>query len=131
MIFNTKNDTSYKILKSTPCGRWVEISNVGKQLVKSEGDIRKRMQLPNKYDLLGIVIKNFGQARMNVKCQDGFTRICRVRGKMKKRRWVREGDVVLVSPWEFDHESRGDIVFRYTQNQAYWLRNNGYLKIDA
>jgi len=35
---------------------------VGKQLVKSEGDIRKRMQLPNKYDLLGIVIKNFGYA---------------------------------------------------------------------
>ena len=105
--------------------------NLGKQLVKSEGDIRKRMQLPNKFDLLGIVIKNFGQARMNVKCQDGFTRICRVRGKMKKRRWVREGDVVLVSPWEFDHEARGDIVFRYTQNQAYWLRNNGYLKIDA
>ena len=88
------------------------------------------MMLPNKYDLLGIVIKNFGQARMNVKCQDGVTRICRVRGKMKKRRWVREGDVVLVSPWEFD-QARGDIVFRYTQNQAYWLRNNGYLKIDA
>lgn len=105
--------------------------NLGKQLVKSEGDIRKRMMLPNKFDLLGIVIKNFGQARMNVKCQDGFTRICRVRGKMKKRRWVREGDVVLVSPWEFDFESRADIVFRYTQNQAYWLRNNGYLKIDA
>jgi len=121
----------YKILKSIHCGRWFEIRNLGKQLVKSEGDIRKRMQLPNKYDLLGIVIKNLGQARMNVKCQDGFTRMCRVRGKMKKRRWVREGDVVLVSPWEFDAEARGDIVFRYTQNQAYWLRNNGYLKIDA
>ena len=121
----------YKILKSIRCGRCCEISNVGKQLVKSEGDIRKRMMLPNKFDQLGIVIKNFGQARMSVKCTDGFTRICRVRGKMKKRRWVREGDVVLVSPWEFDFEARADIVFRYTQNQAYWLRNNGYLKIDA
>jgi len=88
------------------------------------------MMLPNKYDLLGIVTKNLGQARMTVKCQDGFTRMSRVRGKMKKRRWVREGDVVLVSPWEFENETRGDIVFRYTQNQAFWLRNNGYLKID-
>ncbi len=89
------------------------------------------MKLPNKYDLLGVVLKNLGQARMRVKCQDGFTRMCRVRGKMKKRRWVREGDVVLVSPWEFENETRGDIVFRYTRNQAYWLRNNDYLRIDA
>lgn len=104
---------------------------MGKRLVKSEGDIRKRMMLPNKFDLLGVVIKNLGQARMSVKCQDGFTRMCRVRGKMKKRRWVREGDVVLVSPWEFDAETRADIVFRYTENQAYWLRNNGYLNVEA
>lgn len=104
---------------------------MGKRLVKSEGDIRKGMMLPNKFDLLGVVIKNLGQARMSVKCQDGFTRVARVRGKMKKRRWVREGDVVLVSPWEFDAETRGDIVFRYTDNQAHWLRNNGYLSVDA
>ena len=48
---------------------------------------------------------------------------------MKKRNWVREGDVVLVSPWEFEYENKGDIIFRYTQNQAYWLRQNGMLKI--
>ena len=111
-------------------GRVDEINNLGKRLVKNEGDYRRRMMLPNKYDILGIVMKNLGQARMTVKCQDGYTRMSRVRGKMKKRRWVREGDVVLVSPWEFENETRGDIVFRYTQNQAFWLRNNGYLKID-
>ncbi len=111
-------------------GSMDEINNLGKRLVKNEGDYRRRMALPNKYDLLGIVTKNLGQARMTVKCQDGYTRMVRVRGKMKKRRWVREGDVVLVSPWEFANETRGDIVFRYTQNQAFWLRNNGYLRID-
>jgi translation initiation factor 1A len=104
---------------------------VGKRLVKSEGDIRKGMMLPNEFDLLGVVVKNLGQARFSVKGQDGHTRVCRVRGKMKKRRWVREGDVVLVSPWEFDTETRADIIFRYTENQAYWLRNNGYLSVDA
>jgi translation initiation factor 1A len=103
---------------------------VGKRLVKSESDIRKGMMMPNKYDVLGIVIKNYGYTRMNVKCQDGETRICRIRGKMKKRNWVREGDVVLVSPWDFQTNQKGDIVFRYTQNQAHWLKDKGYLTLD-
>ena len=89
------------------------------------------MMYPNKYDILGIVIKNYGQTRMNIKCQDGETRICRVRGKMKKRRWVREGDVVLISPWDFQSTEKGDIIFRYTHNQAYWLREQGYLNVEA
>jgi translation initiation factor IF-1 len=67
------------------------IDTVGKRLVKNESDIRKKIKMPNKYDVLGVVKKNFGQTRMSVKCQDGETRACRVRGKMKKRNWVREG----------------------------------------
>ena len=103
---------------------------MGKKLVKSESDIRKGMMLPNKFDIIGIVTKNLGYTRMIVKCQDGNTRSCRIRGKMKKRRWVREGDVVLVSPWEFQSDEKGDIIFRYTGNQALWLRQQGHLKID-
>lgn len=104
---------------------------MGKRLVKNEGDLRKGMMYPNKNDILGVVVKNYGQTRMNVKSQDGETRICRVRGKMKKRRWVREGDVVLVSPWDFQSEEKGDIIFRYTSNQAYWLRENNYLNVES
>lgn len=104
---------------------------LGKKLVKTEVDIRNGMVYPNKNDVLGIVIKNYGQTRMNIKCQDGQVRICRVRGKMKKRVWVREGDVVLVSPWDFQSEEKGDIIFRYTSNQAYLLRNKGLLDIEA
>jgi translation initiation factor 1A len=102
---------------------------MGKKLVKSESDIRKNMLMPNRNDILGIVDKNLGSTRMKVNCQDGHRRICRVRGKMKKRNWVREGDVVLVSPWDFEYEQKGDIIFRYTRNQAYWLRDKGLLKI--
>ena len=103
---------------------------MGKRLVKNESDIRKNIKMPNKYDVLGVVKKNFGQTRMSVKCQDGETRACRVRGKMKKRNWVREGDVVLVSPWDFQSDEKGDIIFRYTQNQAIWLQRRGILAID-
>jgi len=106
-----------------------DFHKMGKKLVKSESDISHRMMMPNRNDILGIVDKNLGYTRMRVVCQDGHKRLCRVRGKMKKRNWVREGDVVLISPWDFQYEEKGDIIFRYTQNQAYWLRDKGYLKI--
>ena len=102
---------------------------MGKKLVKSESDIRRRMLMPNRNDILGLVDKNLGFTRMRVICQDGHMRLCRVRGKMKKRNWVREGDVVLVSPWEFMWEQKGDIIFRYTANQAHWLRERGILTL--
>jgi translation initiation factor 1A len=102
---------------------------MGKKLVKNESDIRKKMFMPNRYDILGVVDKNFGYTRMRVICQDGYKRMCRIRGKMKKRNWVREGDIVLISPWDFEYEAKGDIIFRYTQNQAKWLRETGLLKM--
>ncbi len=65
-----------------------------------------------------------------VKCSDGYVRTCRIRGKMKRRIWVREGDAVLVSPWDFQYETRGDIIWRYTKNQVDILREKGYLTIE-
>ena len=103
---------------------------MGKKLVRSEEDIKKSMTLPSENDVLGVVTKILGQGRVMVNCQDGCRRLCRIRGKMKRRRWVREGDVVLVSPWEFQSEERGDIFFRYTRNQASWMRDKGILKIS-
>jgi translation initiation factor 1A len=108
----------------------VDCFTLGKRLVKNEGDIRKKIQMPNEFDVLGVVLKNYGYTRMNVKCQDGETRICCIRGKMKKRNWVRKGDIVLVSPWDFQSEEKGDIIFRYTSNQVTWLENKGYLKME-
>ncbi len=67
---------------------------MGKKLVKNESDIRKKMFMPNRYDILGVVDKNYGFTWMRVICQDGRDRMCRIRGKMKKRKWVREGDIV-------------------------------------
>ena len=46
---------------------------------------------------------------------------------MKKRVWIREGDIVLVAPWDFQ-DDRADIVWRYSRGQARWLEDNGYLE---
>jgi len=48
---------------------------------------------------------------------------------MKRRVWIKVGDVVLVAPWDFQVDSRGDILWRYTESQSNWLRSQGRLAI--
>ena len=101
---------------------------MGKRRVKNESNLQK-MLLPSGNDVLGMAVKMLGAERILVKYQDGKERLCRIRGKLKRRVWVREGGIVLVSPWDFQSDKRGDIFWRYRRNQSEWLRNKGYLKI--
>jgi translation initiation factor 1A len=102
---------------------------LGKKKVLSEGELTEGMTYPSANDVLGIAVKLLGFDRVLVKCQDGHERLVRIRGKMKRRVWVREGDVVLVSPWDFQSDKRGDLLWRYTKAQAELLRRKGYLTI--
>jgi len=101
---------------------------LGKKKVVSEVEIQD-MILPAGSDVLGVAVKLLGFDRVLVKCQDGHERLCRIRGKIKRRVWIREGDIVLVSPWDFQSESKGDIFWRYTRAQADLLRKKGYLTV--
>jgi len=101
---------------------------LGKKKVLTEEELSE-MVLPSANDVLGVAVKLLGFDRVLVKCQDGHERLCRIRGKMKRRVWIRVGDVVLVSPWDFQTESRGDLIWRYTKAQNEWLRKKGYLTI--
>ncbi|HUY00043.1 MAG TPA: translation initiation factor eIF-1A [Candidatus Deferrimicrobium sp.] len=85
-----------------------------------------RARTPVEGEVLGIANQMLGGSRVRVQCMDGKVRLCRIRGKIVKRLWIRTEDIVLVSPWPFQDE-RGDIVYRYTKAQAAWLERNGYL----
>ena len=87
------------------------------------------IKVPAESDVIGIAKTMLGFDRMMVTCQDGHERLCRIRGKMKRRMWIRVGDIVLVSPWDFQADERGDIIWRYKRNQADWLKRKGYLKV--
>jgi len=102
---------------------------LGKKKIISEEEI-KDLVLPVANDVLCITIKLLGFDRVLVKCQNGHERLCRIRGKMKRRVWIRQGDIVLVSPWDFQSDKRGDIIWRYKRNQAEWLRKKGHLTIS-
>jgi len=90
-----------------------------------------RVRLPRGNQVFGILEERVGGSRSKVRCLDGKTRICRIPGRLKRRLWVRQGDVLLVEPWELGGNEKGDIVFKYRPNQVQWLKNKGHLdKLD-
>lgn len=88
-----------------------------------------RTRIPKGKEVLGLLEQRLGGSRMLIKCFDGHARVCRVPGRLKRRLWLREGDIVLVEPWEFDSEKKGDVLFKYTKAQVSWLKRKGFLKI--
>ncbi len=90
-----------------------------------------RVKMPRGNQVLGVVETRLGGSRMRVRCMDGKVRICRIPGRMKRKLWVREQDVVLVEPWELGGDAKGDVIFKYRPTQVDWLKRRGILKEAA
>ena len=87
-----------------------------------------RIRLPRNNQALGIIEQRLGGSRMRARCLDGKTRVCRIPGRLKRHLWVREGDVVIIEPWEFGGDEKGDVVYKYTKSQTQFLKKKGHLK---
>lgn len=81
-----------------------------------------RVRLPNTRDreMFGIADQLVGGSRIKVNCEDGRARLGRIPGKMKRRMWIRNGDLLIVKPWEFQND-KCDILYRYFRTQAVHL----------
>jgi translation initiation factor 1A len=104
----------------------IEVFRLGKRKVLSESAL-KELVMPQEGELLGRVIKLVGGDNIIVRCTDGKVRTCRIRGKIKRRMWIREHDLVLIAPWDFQSE-KADIVWRYIAAHAEKMEKDGYLK---
>jgi len=97
---------------------------------QEEPEVITRVPLPRGNQSLGILEQRLGANHMLIKCMDGKTRNCRVPGRLKRKLWLREGDVVLVEPWELGGDERGDILIKYSQAQVDFLRRKGFMKAE-
>jgi len=82
--------------------------------------------MPENGELFGRVVKLVGGDNIIVKTTDGKVRTCRIRGKIKRRMWIRDNDLVLVAPWDFQSD-KADIIWRYIAAHADKLQKDGYL----
>jgi len=92
----------------------------GKIRVKLPNDGKKRGELGYKGEMFALAEEILGGRRVTVLCADGQTRMARIPGKMRRRQWVREGDLIIVWPWDFQ-DSKADVKHRYTKTQAMYL----------
>ena len=101
-----------------------------KKHTPSGGEEIIRVPLPRENQVFGVVEQALGSGWMDVRCSDGNIRRCRIPGKLKKRMWVKVGDIVIVEPWPVQTDERGDIRYRYTRTQVDWLLRRGKITRD-
>jgi translation initiation factor 1A len=95
--------------------------------LESSGD-RIRVPLPKRKvnEMFAIADQILGGRRVRSICEDGETRLARIPGKMRRRQWVREGDLIVIQPWEFQDE-KANVCMRYTKTQSLYLSRKGIL----
>ena len=100
----------------------------GKNRRRGKGDRDGKRELVFKDELqeYAQVTKMLGNARVEAFCFDGVSRLCQIRGQMRKRVWINVGDIVLVSLREFQ-DSKADIIWKYTPDEARSLKAYGEL----
>ena len=99
------------------------------ELARLESDVGPiRVLMPNVKinEMFAIADNILGGRRVSVVCADGNTRMARIPGKMRRRQWVREGDLIIIWPWDFQ-DSKADVKHRYSKTQAIYLSRKGVL----
>ena len=77
---------------------------------KDEELIFKRLRLPQGKEVFGRVTEMLSSDRLRVECSDGKERIGRIPGRLRKRVWVRKGDLIIIEPWKIQGDIKGEIV---------------------
>ena len=90
------------------------------------GEVTLRVSLPYKPkgEMFAVAETFQGGSRLQVICEDGIRRMGRIPGKLRRRMWVRENDLLIVVPWSFQ-DSKADVKFRYTPTQTVNLKRRG------
>ena len=101
---------------------------INQNAVNADGTPTVRVRLPKKWnnEQFALAELMMGANHIRVRCIDGVIRMGRIKGTMKKRTWIREGDTLIVTPWSFQ-DTKCDIIYRYLKPQTEWLRKNRYI----
>ena len=92
----------------------------GKKQVQEDRELRFR----DESEEYAQITKILGDGRFQCKCADGVDRIAHVRGKLRKRTWLANGDIILVSLREFEPE-KCDVVEKYKEKEVAKLKSKG------
>lgn len=91
-----------------------------KKIVESERELVFKEELQE----YGQIIRLLGDSRLEIQCADGVKRMGHIRGKMRKKVWMGQGDVVLVALREYEKD-KCDIIQKYIEDEVRKLKAYG------
>lgn len=92
---------------------------------KPRPEIIQELKIPQDNEIIGLVTKAVGASNFRVRCTDNLERVCSIPGRLRRRFWIKENDLVLVKPWSVQGNERGDIVWRYSISDKEKFRSMG------
>ena len=96
----------------------------GYQAQNNEANLRVTLPYKPKGEMFAVAETFQGGSRLQLICEDGERRMGRIPGKLRRRMWVRENDLLIIVPWSFQ-DSKADVKFRYTPTQTSNLKRLG------
>lgn len=70
------------------------------------------------------VSKMLGNGRLEALCFDGTKRLCHIRGKLRKKIWINQGDIVLIGLRDYQ-DAKADVILKYSADEARNLKSYG------
>lgn len=70
------------------------------------------------------VEKILGNGRLAAECFDGKKRLCHIRGKMRKKVWINQGDIILLGLRDYQ-DGKADVIHKYNADEARKLKAAG------
>ena len=95
-----------------------------KKIPEPTENIRVTLPYKPKGEMFAVAETFQGGSRLQLICEDGKRRMGSIPGKLRRRMWVRENDLLIVVPWSFQ-DSKADVKFRYTPTQTSNLKRKG------
>ena len=101
---------------------------------KQDDTFEKTLRLKEEGQEYAQVIKCLGNCRFNVLCFDGKERMATMCGTMRKRRFINQDNIVLVSLRDWQ-DSKCDIIDNYDENLVRKMKDKGLvpdsIKLDV
>lgn len=106
-----------------------ETENTETTVTATAGAPQTKIRLPrrNEGEMFALATQLMGATQIKALCEDGKERMCRIPGKLRKRVWIRQNDVLIIRLWEWQKD-RADIVWRIWGTQTEQLKKRGLLK---
>lgn len=100
-------------------------------LLPSREKRKKKKNIPLTFSLeYAQVLKMLGNGRLEALCFDGSKRLAHIRGKLRKKVWINQGDIILLSLRDYQDE-KGDVILKYSADEARSLKAYGELPESA